>query len=877
MAIIIKKYNVVSRTLSTSALTNPDLIEALQKLGFDPSSVLVEVNQNIPQNHPSAEQAVLHLQEITANGLVLDGARYVVDRTTASLARKATLVYMREDARKAIEDYTMCGLKMEIFQQKKIAINKLMVYKGLELTVSRPFSSVFGRKLDIRRVCVYDDCEIEFEFDAKVVKDGACVTERRTTKLKVTDGQILIRDELIGHVTHAFILRSSWMKGLCVGTSFDWFDAHGVYAIVDHFGRRMAISDIDAFVPMSAFKMGAYYDSWDQYVNAFEKDGHEVRVALMQHYPKYASLSYQVLQTLIGADAVDLDQLADETVDILNGFNTSANAAKLPGGELAQACKLYPELMAEPYTRETIETAYRRRRGEARGGRVFRAGQFRFLATDPIAIFEHLAGMKPEGMIGAHQVIANNWKLGDATMVRYPHLNVNFANVEVVRNPDPRYYTGYTIYVSAHDLIALLLRADYDGDKAFIMNDPKMLSLIHKTQALWNEIQVDWDAPGAAKQLYTKRAVYEYATALTGVARVGVHSNNATRAWARIWDMLQSGCEIPDGAKDAIAWLEMAANVDIDAAKNAGADLKEPLSVYQWHGRVVSNGYRLQRGENDMLPAALFYARNEDAQYRAEHEYLMDVIDQHNLCKRGYGNIPDPLLQFELKDPDGLHYYDNGTLRHLCIAVVGGQLKVVRHPEAPDYQKDSGLINCWSRIIERRAAKDLHIEGEENWCFTPSMMMIPTSQTKNVPGLVQRGRLNPATGLWEGQGVWQQYAFAHKEELQALVDDDASPAVYADYKAYRKEMTLKAIRGYAEANGFTLEDAYNYIVLCTFKDSKEARGRQKGYFDTLKRAFWDIFGEMAVQVLEAKLGHPVEADRADDIDFDISEELCMPE
>lgn len=872
----IKKYSVISKTFTFATLSSSDLIDALVSKGYNPEEVLIEVDQSIPEDF-GYDEVKIHLDEIIKHGLIENGKRYIADRTTASLARQATLVYMEEHCRAAMEAYSMCGLRLEILKERFIAINKLFVYKGLQMTVSRPFSQVFGVKLDISRICIFDDCEISFTLPVKMVRGDEFVNEERNIDLKVTDGQIIIRSELIEHETNAFILRADFMKGLAVGASFEWFYEHDVTEVIDHWGNCRKIEDIDAFVPMSAFKMGAYYDSWEQYVSAFQNEGKEVRVCLMQHHPKWASLSYQVLQTMVGANVDDLNSVADETVDILNGFSKPENAAKLPGGFLSQACKLYPELMAEPYTEETMKESYRKRRGEAKGGRVFKAGQFRFLATDPVAIFQHIAGMEPVGMIRANTVVSNQFKCGEAALVRYPHLNVNFANVQLVHNPDPRYYTGTTIFVSAHDTNALLLRADYDGDKAFIINDPKLLAVIHKSQAVWAERQVDWDAPGATKVHYSARAVYEYCRSLTGGARVGVHSNNATRTWARIWDHLQRETSVTDNMKNAIAWLEMAANIDIDAAKNSGANLREPNAVYLEHGEIVSNEEGRSVKINDPLPAALAYARGEDAVCAAEHRKLARILDQYAVYER-YGrsrgsNPLDACVRNE--DELGVYYtLPNGKFRCIRFDESGqNRHKLILRalPSSGDYQTESGLINEWMRIVDRRTPKTLTVEGSDAWCFSVSPMLIDSAPCSRIPGLFQQGYRQHGTNVYENEGLWQTLAFAHRDDLERLAKEDASPAVYADYKEFRRAEVIRQITEFAAKAGSTIEHAYNSICVLTFGKTQKSSIDADGYFYVLKRFFWDIFGEMAVNALKKNL-HKDDPEE-DDIDFDIREDL----
>jgi len=178
----------------------------------------------------------------------------------------------------------------------------------------------------------------------------------------------------------------------------------------------------------------------------------------------------------------------------------------------------------------------------------------------------------------------------------------------------------------------------------------------------------------------------------------------------------------------------------------------------------------------------------------------------------------------------------------------------------------------YMKAVRDNVAKELRIEGSENFVFDPTVMMHDPANIKpgqSLQGLFVRGRWNSELQKAEGEGLFQKLAFASARELEALRDGNNSVYHVESWEAERGHIAFEQIRAWVEERGETIEHAYDVIVAAVFCGSRNA---SEAYQYTLKRAFWSFFGPMAIDTIRSNVNADVfdsDLELPDDLDCEV--------
>lgn len=590
---MINKINLLANTVDQITVFPSAFTRKLDEMDIDTKDALIKVCAECPKDEEIESLIRSRLTNMVANGYILDGKTYVPFMAGASDARKATTSWLREDLQAEIGKWAMCGLKTS---EMKLAINKYMAYIGLLTSASKPFAEVFGKALNIRRVAIIKDAEVEVESLADIVSGDSVLFNRvRKVKINAFDGfgvvnRVVTKGE-------SCTIRGPWLKAFVQAVDFgslaDFCKSRGISAnFVDFWGKKVDLQNVDMILTESCFKTAKLYQNWDQYCTAFEELGHELAVCVREHGAKLKGMPYQQGQTLMGTadDAIHFMNHAKRTV---HQYTDPKNAVKLLSGSQRAAAKLYPALLNEPHTARAIQEKYETKINDMKGGRIPELGYNAFIAPDLKAFAEHLFGFEIKGMLKAGECACASIDFGLVDITRNPHLDNAHVLLNNVRK---MVFVGNTptMFINIWDMTTIRLRCDYDGDHVWFSQDANLLDLVQRTYETLKNIPIDWDVASSQKVAITKSAIAGFIVNLIHGSEIGLYADALTKMWNSGYD------------KSVCNWLTYAGNVLIDAAKHASVKIVKPDAVREL--------------DRKSLPLFAMYAK-ADMEHPAETEY----------------------------------------------------------------------------------------------------------------------------------------------------------------------------------------------------------------------------------------------------------------
>ena len=808
----IRKHNILDNTVETVTMFKSAFTDKLDIMGVDPMEALVKICAECPKSELEESIVKSTLANYCADNYMLDNQLFWFFCAGASDMRKATSSVLRLDLMPTLGKWCMCGLDTK---KMKLAINKYMAYIGLLFSASKPFSDVFGHKINIRRVAIIKDAEVVVnaivDLVTATVEAEKAVSHEVARKLVINafDGFGAIRKELTNN--EGCTLRDAWMKAYVAPMSWQKLFAfcceHGIEPkFIDFWGNEVALKDVDIILTESCFKTAKLYESWEQYCTAHEELGHDIRVCVREHAPRLKGLPYQQGQTLMGTadDALSFAMHAKKTV---YKYHDVKGAAKLLRGAHQQAALMYPALLTESHTQRAMQEMYATKRNDMLGGRIPELGYNSFLGPDPVAFAEHLFGLPIKGFLKAGECYCASAKPGILDLTRSPHLDnahVILNNVESCPLAE-----GITMFINIWDTTTIQLRCDYDGDHGWWSQDEHLLQLVEETYEKLQNIPVDWDVAKAEKVNITKTGIANFIINLIHGSEIGLYADALTKMWNKGYD------------RDVCDWLTYAANVLIDAAKHASVNIKKPESV-QALNRVS-------------LPLFAMYAK-ADADRPAGSDYW---LKERKIMTRSGKEM---------------------TLPPRC-AYTGS------------------FLDMYSKNIQENVPEVLTVEGLDEEIFDVTKFMFDAHRKLGkLAGLSKKGLYNPETGKFDNCGLFQEIAFRHSTEWNKLVGDMSFFQHRAEWeeetaKVARKEIIEWARSHYEDTSAYTddqIEECCYDIIVRNIFTMKMSEG-----MDTvIKQAFWRIYGDLAVKALKKNLNTFVpdfDSEEFEDL-FDVSDD-----
>lgn len=509
---------------------------------------------------------------LALNGFTHNGNRYCYFSSSAGQIRTKKMVFVREDILNRVWNRLTCGLTVErINELGGVNPNKYLAYLALCNSATDKWE-----KFNIDKVIVVDDMEniVHGVVDFMDDKDYSISRQEMDLPFTQTDGVGMARRDVIKSNR---MFRAPWMKGLLARFAFDELIREKGWSpiVEDIYGVKHDVlaEDIEIILTKSQFKMWSYFDSWEQYKENFKKYGCSAGYCKAEEdWMPNAKTNYQMLQTLTDITSRELVTLASKTVNkisniasdketMLSMFGVTPHSTNL--NAFQEALTLYPELLADPYTKEQLSSAKKAMEYSAWCGKLDILGKYTFIIPDMYAVCEHMFGgiANPDGLLADGEVYCGLFKRTEKLdCVRSPHLYKEHAvrkNMAAERSERDRWFDTKALYISTHDLISRILQCDFDGDTSLVIADDTFVRIAERNMK--GVVPLFYNMAKAPKSIITKQVLFDgLVKAFTG-GNIGLYSNSISKIW-------NSG-NITEDAIKSVKWLCMDNNFVIDYAK----------------------------------------------------------------------------------------------------------------------------------------------------------------------------------------------------------------------------------------------------------------------------------------------------------------------
>lgn len=564
-------------------------------------------------------------KDISFYGFTYNGEKYKYFTSSAGQIRKKKAVFIKESVWNRIEKTVMCGLTIDKINSKGgNNVNKHLAYMALSNSATDEWE-----EFDIDKSIVIDDFETNVYGTFDFVDETDYSITRKTDYVPIphTDGAGMVLPSLC---TKNFMFRAPWIKGLLGVFDFRKFIEVNNYSpiITDIYGKEHDViaENIQIIFTKSQFKMYKYYDSWDEYKDAFKKYHCSAgRCNIEEDRIKNAKINYQMLQTLTNITDEEIDLLTKKSVDrITNVCNSKETMMNILGitpyntnmTPFQKAVKIYSALLSDTYAKDVIREVKNSLLKKYRSGKLEVTGKYTFLLPDYYAACEYWFGHieNPKGLLDDKEVFCWLFKQYDKLdCLRSPHLYKEHAiRFNVASNgygervvQIREWFTTDGIYASTHDLISKILMYDVDGDKSLVVADKDFVRIAERNMN--GIVPLYYNMRKAEPTELNNKNIYAGLNAAFTHGNIGIYSNNISKIWNS--DVFVNGSdEEKQEAIDVVKLLCMENNFCIDSAKT----LYMPERP-EWFTPIVS------KFTNDKLPAFFEYAKDKDKTQVKKH------------------------------------------------------------------------------------------------------------------------------------------------------------------------------------------------------------------------------------------------------------------
>ena len=593
-------------------------------------------------------------KDISFYGFTYKGEKYKYFTSSAGQIRKKKAVFIKESVWNEIEKTVMCGLTIDKINSKGgNNVNKHLAYMALTNSATDEW-----KEFDIDKSIVIDDFETDVYGTFDFVDETDYSITRKTDYVPIphTDGAGMI---LPAVSSKNFMFRAPWIKGLLGVFNFRKFIEVNNYSplITDIYGQKHDVikEDIQIIFTKSQFKMAKFYDSWDEYKDAFKKYHCSAgKCNVEEDKIKNAKINYQMLQTLTNITDDEIDLLTQKSVErIGNVCNSKDTMMDILGitpyntnmTAFQKAVKMYPALLNDSYAKDVIREVKNSLLKKYRSGKLEVNGKYTFLLPDFYAACEYWFGHinTPTGLLSDKEVFCWLFKRYEKLdCLRSPHLykehaiRFNVANevygdrLKYIRE----WFTTDGIYASTHDLISKILMYDVDGDKSLVVADKDFVRIAERNMN--GIVPLYYNMRKAEPTQLNNKNIYAGLNAAFTGGNIGIYSNNISKIWND--DVFISGTDAEKSeAIDCVKRLCCQNNFVIDYAKT----LYKPEFPHEINEQIA-------KYTNCKLPAFFEYAKDkEKSQVKKRNESFVNKI---------YERIPNKPINTRGLKLDSINY-----------------------------------------------------------------------------------------------------------------------------------------------------------------------------------------------------------------------------
>lgn len=510
----------------------------------------------IPNNTVTYDKIIIKwksldiLEQIVTDGFIMPIERqdgtienklYRFATASAGQLRTDKIQMMADDKWREVESHLLCGLSFEAINERGgINANKMLAYIALGSSATDPWP-----EMDIDRCIVINDFESPVTGIVDYINNDYSIERgEKTTTIAHTDGCGMMLPSVS---RKNFMLRAPWIKGLLC--SFDYLKfckIHDVEPVVtDIYGKQhnLVEEDIQIIFTKSQFKLWSYYQSWDHYKQLFKQNDCCLnRTNFEEDYIPDTEISYQMLQTLTDFTDDEIAVFTKRTYEkIINIARDSKAMLKTLHADsesenpYKRALTIYPELLRDAYSRETLKAIKKRWTLDAKSGKIKCENKRLFAIPDLYAACQYwfLGHQNPEGLLKNGEVSCKPYRGKEkVACLRSPHLYMEWVTRSVVHDQSI-YDWFYTdgIYTSCHDLISKVLQFDVDGDQLNVIADPLLISIAERNIKKYDVVPLLYDLGKAGSTLINKPELFNGLKRAHDFSGIGQVSNSLTKLW----------------------------------------------------------------------------------------------------------------------------------------------------------------------------------------------------------------------------------------------------------------------------------------------------------------------------------------------------------
>lgn len=486
------------------------------------------------------------IRDMILNGYTYHGERYVCFTASAGQIRTKKVVFIKESVWLKYQKALMCGLTVgEINAKGGININKYLAYLALCNSATDPW-----REFDINKSIVVDDMETMVGGVVDFIDHETYQVERKRMEVPITHtdgcGMVLPRVS-----KKNFMCRLPWVKGLLAVFPYDRFIReantrdpsvnHGIVKDIYGVEHDILAEDIEVVFTKSQFKMHKYYADWNSYRSLYIQNGCTAgKCNEEEDYLPDAKLNYQMLQTLTDMSTDEIKYLAERTVgkiervasDKQTMLDVFGATAQNPNKNAFQKClQVYPELLSDPYTKESLRQIKKNLVKEGRSAKLDISAKYMFLIPDLYAFCEwlFLGYREPVGLLNDGEVSSYLYRhVEKLDCLRSPHLYREHAvRRNVVNMATRKWFSPNAIYTSCHDLISKILQFDCDGDKALVCADTVLVGIAERNMR--DIVPLYYEMAKAGSVTISSQEIFNGLRAAWTGGNIGIISNNISK------------------------------------------------------------------------------------------------------------------------------------------------------------------------------------------------------------------------------------------------------------------------------------------------------------------------------------------------------------
>ena len=434
------------------------------------------------------------------NGIIINDICYKRFLGTTGGLKNNTLLFVNVDTLPFLKKRCQCDRK-----EIPIIPAKLEAYEALTCSASQPIC-------EPNKIAVVPDCNIKikaniFHLDDSGDNPEPILTYKEDYELEnnATDGFGLCTVDYMAKVGNSLglnyipggvCLRNAWLKGMMYPFPImEYINKYnnGNSIVIDVWGNKQDLAICDMILTESMLKLWKAYDSVDDYIQAYRKNGYGFAVTKIS--PKYLDdqreLNYQYLQSY-EFDDNDIKELCAPTVKYLKEACCGDYEAtkKFLGINKTVEHNTWQEalykneyMMGDHYIIDSVHKMIKKKIDDAKIGKIFVNGNYQICSGDPILLMQNILNLPLTGLLKEGEIYSKYWNdknVDEVVVFRSPmtsHNNIRKCKVHSSDEADYWYqYMGTIMILNGFDTMCQALNGcDFDSDLLYSTNNPVLL------------------------------------------------------------------------------------------------------------------------------------------------------------------------------------------------------------------------------------------------------------------------------------------------------------------------------------------------------------------------------------------------------------------